>query len=221
MAKIFGATTLIGGGATALDSIDGDDLSDGDAAVVITDSGTYWYHLNATSGATENSPFRVAPDSNAGDKRWHLVGTTKRLGALVKRSTDQSIANNSSTDMTWGAESYDDADFWEGVTNPSRLTIPTGVTSARLSAGVRFASNSSGYRQTYLTKNGSPSFDGRCMLTFDACGSSQADLSIVSPVLSVTGGDYFSCIVHQTSGGSLNVTAGDFTYFSIEAVGFA
>lgn len=72
---IYHFTALTGGGATALDSVDGDRLLDGDRAFVVvnvtaTTATVYAYHLNATSGATENGTTIIAPDTNAGTKRW-------------------------------------------------------------------------------------------------------------------------------------------------------
>lgn len=72
--NIYGAIALTGGEAGALDKIDGVDLNDGDAAVVITQDGnSYFYTLDATSGLAESSPDVIAPDTNAGDKRWILA----------------------------------------------------------------------------------------------------------------------------------------------------
>lgn len=65
---------LIGGAADSLDSIDGAGLSDGDIAMVFSGTSIYHYRLNATSGATESSPYIVSPDTNAGTKRWVLQG---------------------------------------------------------------------------------------------------------------------------------------------------
>ena len=70
--NFYPATGLIGGAEGALDNIDGAGLADGDGAVVITDGIAYLYHLNATSGVAEHSPTIIAPDDNAGDKRWEL-----------------------------------------------------------------------------------------------------------------------------------------------------
>jgi hypothetical protein len=63
---------LTGGGTGALDKYDGVALKDGDPAVGIYDGKLYAYKLNATSGAAESSPSIIAPDTNAGDKRWIL-----------------------------------------------------------------------------------------------------------------------------------------------------
>jgi hypothetical protein len=70
----FGRTGLTGGASTDLDGIDGAGLSEGHRAFVITDEPyIYFYRLNATSGAAESSPDIIAPDNNAGQKRWVLV----------------------------------------------------------------------------------------------------------------------------------------------------
>ena len=74
MSNFYCFTSLIGGGTGALDAIDGADLSDLDGAVVITDGIAYFYHLDATSAAGEDSPLVISPDANAGTKRWILVG---------------------------------------------------------------------------------------------------------------------------------------------------
>lgn len=102
MAKFYGATSLIGGGAGALDDIDGGDLADGDGALVITPSGDqYSYTLNATSGAAESSPDVITPDANAGTKRW------------IKKKVDE-------------ASQSDDATDWDGAGKTVSVNDPSG-----------------------------------------------------------------------------------------------
>ena len=73
--KIRGAYGLIGGGAGALDAIDGAALVDKEIAIVVMPLGyTYVYTLDADSGAAESSPDIIAPDANPGNKRWILNG---------------------------------------------------------------------------------------------------------------------------------------------------
>lgn len=67
---VYHFLALTGGGATALDSVDGDALSDGDRAIVMAGGVFYAYLLDADSGAAESSPAVIAPDTNAGTKRW-------------------------------------------------------------------------------------------------------------------------------------------------------
>lgn len=63
-------TALTGGGAGALDAQDGAGLGEGDIAIVMVSGTLYLYQLSASSGATESSPDVIAPDTNAGTKRW-------------------------------------------------------------------------------------------------------------------------------------------------------
>jgi len=70
----YWASTLTGGAEGSLDSIDGDDVNDGDtASVPVSDDKIYEYYLDADSALAENSPNVISPDSNAGDKRWILI----------------------------------------------------------------------------------------------------------------------------------------------------
>ena len=70
---IYGAIALTGGGTGALDKIDGQNLQDKDAAVVFLNPYYYLYLLDADSGLSESSPEIIAPDTNAGSKRWILA----------------------------------------------------------------------------------------------------------------------------------------------------
>jgi hypothetical protein len=90
----YSATTLTGGAATALDYIDGTGLVDGDIAFVFIGGVLYVYKLNATSGAAESSPWIIAPDTNAGTKRW-ILQISK--GAVVQElwNTTQAPASGS------------------------------------------------------------------------------------------------------------------------------
>ena len=96
--NFYGATSLIGGGSGALDKIDGADLVDKDAALVVTSTKMYIYFLDATSGAAESSPDVVVPDTNAGTKRWilsNIDGSSVVMGRVVGStfSTAQDMQN--------------------------------------------------------------------------------------------------------------------------------
>jgi len=69
----YNATALIGGTDGSLDSINGQNLSDGERAIVMTTTGVYFYYLDDDSAAAESSPDTISPDDNAGDKRWILI----------------------------------------------------------------------------------------------------------------------------------------------------
>ena len=63
-----------GGGLGAVDKIDGAALQDKEGFLVITPTVFAPFSLDIDSGAGENSPQRIAPNTNPGDKRWLLTG---------------------------------------------------------------------------------------------------------------------------------------------------
>jgi hypothetical protein len=73
MAKtVYLKTALTGGGADALDNVDGTGLLDTDVAIVLAGGYLYIYILDDDSAAPESSPDVIRPDTNADDKRWLL-----------------------------------------------------------------------------------------------------------------------------------------------------
>jgi len=73
---VYKKTAITGGGATALDGVDGAALVDGNLAFVTYGGVFYAYILDDDSGATESSPDVIAPDTNPGNKRWILQQVT-------------------------------------------------------------------------------------------------------------------------------------------------
>ncbi len=89
---------LTGGGAGALDAIDGDDLANGYKAIVINSVGSYFYYLDATSGVTENPPEVISPDANAGNKRWILTDVIDGSSFMPDhRAVDQGLTGSNNT----------------------------------------------------------------------------------------------------------------------------
>jgi len=70
----YQATALTGGTSSAVDKLDGQNLFDGDKMIVVTTTNTYFYTLDADSAGSEDTTSYtvIAPDTNAGDKRWVL-----------------------------------------------------------------------------------------------------------------------------------------------------
>lgn len=102
-------TALTGGAAGALDSIDGTGLQDGEIAFVFVSGVLYTYRLDVDSAAAESSPSIIAPDTNAGDKRWILhtcvpvpqaTGFTLSGGVTPKTLTVTGDATISTTPAT-------------------------------------------------------------------------------------------------------------------------
>lgn len=75
----YPVSSIIGGMSGSLDSIDGSILQNDDRATVITDYAVFFYILDADSGLAENFPDIIAPDLNAGPKRWILVNIIGNL----------------------------------------------------------------------------------------------------------------------------------------------
>ena len=86
--KAYWASALIGGTTGCLDKIDGADLADKDIAIVGDSTTTaYIYWLDDDSGASESSPSIISPDTNAGNKRWLLLGLIASGITLVDGSS--------------------------------------------------------------------------------------------------------------------------------------
>ena len=81
---------LTGGSEDALDHIDGDSLTGGETAVCVvgvSPAAVYFYVLNAESGAAESVPNVIAPDTNAGAKRWVLIARVPRIWVGTRTPT--------------------------------------------------------------------------------------------------------------------------------------
>lgn len=74
MVKLYKSVGTTGGTTGKVDGIDGDLLNQGDFDFVFEEGNLYWmpFHLDAAIGGAENDPLLIAPDANAGNKRWRL-----------------------------------------------------------------------------------------------------------------------------------------------------
>lgn len=138
--------------------------------------------------------------------------------AMVTATANQSIPDSTTTFLNmWSTEQFDEGDWWSAA-NPSRLTVPAGVTKVRVLGSVVFAANATGIRQVVILKNGA-NFAGRPATGYNASSSGNYTTFMASGVLDVTPGDYFEFRVYQSSGGALNVLALDSSnWFGIEEV---
>jgi len=127
--KIFGCADLIGGGIGSLDAIDGSLLADGDTAFVKQETLIYWYHLNATSGASESSPWVIAPDTNAGTKRWVFL----TADGMMRLGRD-SIANSATTHAVTFTDDMPSTNYTIQVTLENTTDSPPSQYSLIVSA---------------------------------------------------------------------------------------
>jgi len=112
------------------------------------------------------------------------------LCALVYKSGSQSISANTDTVLAFGAEVYDDASMHDNTTNNSRLTVPSGVTQARVSFGVK-TNSTADQMNAWCTRNGStflgsPRDETNTAGTDSLCG--------LGAWVDVTPGDYFELV---------------------------
>ena len=70
---IWWANVLTGGGDYAVDKIDGASLEDLHGLFCITADTLYPMVVDADDGGAEDSPNKIAPDTNAGTKMWELL----------------------------------------------------------------------------------------------------------------------------------------------------
>jgi len=105
MVTAYRKTARTGGGANALDGIDGNVLKDGDFAFVFDTGAFYVYILDADSGAPEDDPDVIAPDVNPGDKRWVLQVSYLATGVArewtAAQTYDAQTVSSASNHVSW------------------------------------------------------------------------------------------------------------------------
>ena len=134
-------------------------------------------------------------------------------GALVRLTADEAVAASTDVAIPWDAAVYDTDTFWSAG-NPTRLTVPTGVSKVRLKGNIDWTFGGAGHRHVWIHKNGALFFGA-------AKESDEGDAgvqSIGSAVVDVTPGDYFELLARQTSASPKNVAADELTWFAIEVV---
>lgn len=141
-----------------------------------------------------------------------LPASTKR--AMVKLSANFGVTTGLQY-VTWGATEYDTDSFWSAG-NPTRLTVPSGVSKVRLYAGARFAAAAISYAFLNIDKNGA-SFLGGGALEMEAMASGfTTRIAIASAPVEVSPGDYFE--VQTRAGASVNLLVDPQTYFAVEVL---
>jgi hypothetical protein len=131
--------------------------------------------------------------------------------SLLARSVDQSISAGVTTNISWDTETVDTSGWHDG-TNPTRVTVPSGVSYVRLACNLQTSSNSSQVVLS-LIKNGSV-FVGSVSYDNDTTG--QDFLNVCTGIIPVSPGDYFEATIFSTNARS--ITSGTSTWLSIEEV---
>jgi hypothetical protein len=196
---IYSPTTLIGGAATALDYIDGTDLVDGDFAHVAIDGVIYVYKLNASSGAAEASPWVIAPDTNAGNKRWILQLPADKGYVKVSDVKAQNTSGGTFTAGAWrtrdiNTEDTDTAGICAIASN--QITLQAGTYDCLIFCPVGESVNTHQSRLYNIT-DGAATLIGQVGFTTSAGGYS-GSVSIISGRFTITAQKVFE-IQHYCS----------------------
>ena len=117
---------------------------------------------------------------------------------ILQRSSNQSISNVSTTDVSWDASPIQDDVGAFSSGSPTILTVPSGYTKVRVTAHISWESNNSGQRYVDLQVNGT-TIDTNWYLP-----ASESTHSFVTRWHTVAASDVLKLRVFQSSGGSLN-----------------
>lgn len=124
-------------------------------------------------------------------------GSTPFRGALVELTTNVAIPTLPYL-ISWNSEVYDTDNIHDNSVNPTRLTVPSGVTKVKILANALLSTHTGGLHLS-LRKNGAI-FSGMPAVQFDdGTGFSGNSIQIVSPVLNVVAGDYFEVRLNSTN----------------------
>jgi hypothetical protein len=100
----------------------------------------------------------VAPDfaSTGGGGGGGGGGFPVFKGALIKRTTNVTVASSAQITLDWQSAVYDTDGFVNLGAQPTRLAVPAGqgITRAQVLCGVQWAPSSSGDRWVQILKNG-------------------------------------------------------------------
>jgi len=145
----------------------------------------------------------------AGIPSWATPAASAFVGCSVyKDTTNQSLSNDTDTVISFNAEEFDTNSFHDNSSNNSRITIPSGKGGKYLVlATLGYATSSTGIRLGQIYKNGalfSASFG-------ISAASAFTTRFTFSTILELSAADYLEIVGSQTSGGALNVNAGQGT----------
>jgi len=129
-----------------------------------------------------------------------------RPTALAYHAIDTAIGHNNFTPLVFNQERFDADSIHDTATNTGRLTCKTAGVYL-VTANISWAANPTGARVVSIRKNGTLSVaaDERVAVTEAFHSTSHC----CSKLLRLAVNDYLEVIVHQMSGGNLNVSYSD------------
>jgi hypothetical protein len=170
-------------------------------------SGTYFQ--SSPSGNICLAPFRVY--DSGGTYRFQVdasgrVIQSTGIGALVRRSNAQSIANNTSTAVSFDTVVTDSYSMFSS-SYPTRLRAPVAGLYA-IATTITWQANSSGGRYIHIRVNGSTVISRSVS---SSVSSSNEEGQVAFVIYYLNANDYVEIIVYQNSGAALNLNAVNYT----------
>lgn len=135
-------------------------------------------------------------------------------GAMVRRTSAQSIPNATNTTVVWQETVADNTvsdddwtlPWWDAASTPTVLNVPDTVTRARVVVQVSYQGVGATAARfiARIRKNGTTTYIGFTQIdTFAAFG---AAMSLVTPDLAVVPGDYFELELYQATGDAQSIS---------------
>lgn len=180
-----------GGGASNLADLDDVALTGLGSGDLIQYNGAAWVNVPAAILNRVLLPFR---------------------GALTDKTATQSVAANIDTPVAFQGAVYDTDGFWSAA-NPTRLTVPVGVTKVIVSANLRLTGGT-GNNQLKITKNGAD-MPGTGTVSMSS-GFTTAHMNTTTAVLNVAPGDWFEAVAFSSV--ARTIDSGPRTWLAIAVV---
>jgi len=156
---------------------------------------------------------------------WTFSGTVTHSDAVSSTSTfassgqdatrvygsgSQSVGNAAFAALTFDSESYDRTAMHSVASNTERITIPTGAGAIYVfSAQATFTADATGFRKLALYKSGVKIAEVK---EFSPHATETTVLHLTEQV-SAAALDYYEIRAYQSSGGALDITAGEYVTF--------
>jgi len=129
------------------------------------------------------------------------VHSSPTLGARVRHSLNQSIADNTNTALGFNSERSDTDAVHDNTLNNSRLSCKTAGTYL-IGGSFAFAASPTGIRQISILLNGTTTIAAQRVPA-----SSVDTMLSISTVYALAVNDYVQLFAYQNSGGALSVNA--------------
>lgn len=127
-------------------------------------------------------------------------------GARAERSTGQSLTGGVTTAMIWQTEVFDDNGMIDIAGNPTRITVPIGVTRVCVDAGIDTGSVSQATIQVGITKNGG-GLIGESFVGIEGAFGGSKGISLSTGIINVVAGDFFEVKVVMPSTDTIDAVA--------------